>query len=78
METQSNLSWEGSKLLAYGRFLFKKYVFLTRELSLINTLLEGRSRNINSQRRKPESINIRIRPTTKVLLSDNLPVRKSY
>ena len=38
-------------------------------------LLEGRSRNINA---KPECINIRICPTTNVLVSDNLPVRKSY
>ena len=36
-------------------------------------LLEGRSRNINSRRRKPERINIR-----NVLISDNLPVRKNY
>ena len=27
---------------------------------------------------KPEYINIRICPTTNVLISDNLPVRKSY
>ena len=27
---------------------------------------------------KPECINIRICPTTHVLISDNLPVRKSY
>ena len=27
---------------------------------------------------KPESINIRICPATNVLISDNLPVRKSY
>ena len=39
-------------------------------------LLEGRSRNINSQRRKPEGINIRICPTTHVLISENSPVRK--
>ena len=41
-------------------------------------LLEGRSRNINSRRRKPEWINIRICPTTHVLISDNSPVRKYY
>ena len=39
-------------------------------------LLEGRSRNINARRRKPECINIRICPTTHVLISDNSPVRK--
>ena len=46
----------GSGIVCEGiTFLFKKYFFLTRELSLINTYcLEGRSRNINSRRRKPE------------------------
>ena len=39
-------------------------------------LLEGRSRNINSRRRKPEWINIRICPTAHVLISDNSPARK--
>ena len=37
-------------------------------------LFEGRSRNINALRR----INIRICPTTNVLISDNLLVRKNY
>ena len=41
-------------------------------------LLHGRSRDINSRRRKPEWINIRICPTTHVLISDNSPVRKHY
>ena len=41
-------------------------------------LLEGRSRNINSRRRMPEGINIRICPTTHVLISDNSLVRKKY
>ena len=42
---------------------FKKYFFLTRELSLINTLLDGRSQNIKSWQWNPEQINIRICPT---------------
>ena len=41
-------------------------------------LLEGRSRNINARRRKPECFNIRICPTTQVLISDNSTVRENY
>ena len=41
-------------------------------------LLEGRSRSINSRRRKPEWINIRICPTTHVLITANSRVKKNY
>ena len=41
-------------------------------------LLEGRSRNINARRRKPECIKIRRSARQHVLISDNSPVRKNY
>ena len=41
-------------------------------------LLEGRSRNINARQGSRIALKICICPTTNVLISNNLPVRKSY